>query len=144
MPRRSVAKNPVVLIVEDEPLVRELEADILIGAGFRLIESKTADEAFEILRRGAEVQVVFTDVDMPGSIDGFEFARLVHQGWPEVAIVVSSGKMRPGPADLPQNAIFVPKPYRPAQLVEKIREALGLRTRDRSSRGPGAAAEPAD
>lgn len=141
MPRRSVAKNPVVLIVEDEPLVRELEADILVGAGFRLIEAKTADEAFELLRRGAEVQAIFTDVDMPGSIDGFEFARLVHQGWPDVAIVVTSGKMRPGPRDLPPNASFVPKPYRPAQLVERIREALGLHTRDRAA-GASAAKPP--
>jgi CheY-like chemotaxis protein len=137
MPRRSVAKNPVVLIVEDEPLVRELEADILVGAGFRLLEAKTADEAFELLRRGAEVQVVFTDVDMPGSINGFEFARLVHQGWPEIPIVVSSGKMRPGGRDLPPNAIFIAKPYRPAELVERIREALGLNTRDRAA-GPAA------
>ena len=144
MPRRSVAKNPVILIVEDEPLVRELEADILVGAGFRLLEAKTADEAFELLRRGAEVHAVFTDVDMPGSIDGFEFARLVHQGWPDVAIVVSSGKMRPGRGDLPEDAIFIAKPYRPAQLVERVRDALGLRTRDRASGRAGAKAEPAD
>ncbi len=95
MPRRSIAKSPVVLIVEDEALVRELEADIILGAGFRLLQASTADEAFALLRRGTEVHLVFTDVDMPGSIDGFEFARLVRQGWPEVAILVSSGKLRP-------------------------------------------------
>ena len=130
MPRRSVPKNPLILIVEDEPLVRELEADILLGGGFRLLEATTADEAFEILRRGADVELIFTDVDMPGSINGFEFARLVHQGWPDVAILVSSGKMRPGPGDLPEGAKFIPKPYRPAQLVREIRDALGMRTRD--------------
>lgn len=131
MPRRSVAKNPVVLVVEDEPLVRTLEADILLGGGFRLLEAATADEAFELLRSGAEVHLVFTDVDMPGSIDGFEFARLVRQGWPEVAILVSSGKMRPAPGDLPPNAGFIAKPYRPAELVQRVRDALGLQTRER-------------
>ena len=126
-----------ILIVEDEPLVRELEADILLGGGFRLLEAATADEAFEILRGGAEVQLIFTDVDMPGSINGFEFARLVQQGWPEVAILVSSGKMRPGPGDLPERAKFIPKPYRPAQLVQEIRDALGMRTRENEPRRPG-------
>jgi two-component system, response regulator PdtaR len=131
MPRRSIAKNPVVLVVEDEPLVRELEADIILGGGFRLLEAATADEAFELLRSGAEVHMVFTDVDMPGSINGFEFARLVRQGWPEVAILVASGKMRPGPGDLPAGAEFIAKPYRPAELVQRIRDGLGLRSRER-------------
>ena len=134
MPRRSIAKNPVVLIVEDEALVRELEADIILGAGFRLLQASTADEAFALLRRGTEVHLVFTDVDMPGSIDGFEFARLVRQGWPEVAILVSSGKTRPAPGDLPERAHFIAKPYRPAQLVQQVRDALGLRTRAQEPR----------
>lgn len=127
MKRRSALQSPVVLLVEDEPLVRELDIDVLQEAGFRVLEARTADEAFEFLKRRPDVGVVFTDVDMPGSLNGFEFARLVHQGWPAIPILVTSGKMYPNPGDLPENAVFLAKPFRPdalaAQLHQLIREA---------------------
>ena len=124
MKRRSILQSPVVLLVEDEPLVRELEIDVLQDAGFRVIEARTADEAFDMLRGRPDVRIVFTDVDMPGSINGFEFARLVHQGWPEVAILVSSGKMQPKEGDLPDGAAFIAKPYRPDALVEQLQKLV--------------------
>jgi CheY-like chemotaxis protein len=67
---------------------------------------------------------VFTDVDMPGSLNGFEFSRLVRQGWPEVAILVSSGKMAPQAGDLPEGAAFIAKPYRPDDLVEQLQKLV--------------------
>ena len=125
MKRRRTPGRPVVLIVEDEPLVRSLEVDILQEAGFRVIEAKNADEAFELLKRRPDVKVVFTDVDMPGSIDGFEFARLVAQGWPEVGVVVTSGKTAPGPGDMPEGAAFMRKPYRSDDVVRQVRRMVG-------------------
>jgi two-component system, response regulator PdtaR len=122
--RRSILQTPVVLLVEDEPLVRELEIDVLQDAGFRVLEARTADEAFDMLRGRPDVRIVFTDVDMPGSLNGFEFARLVHQGWPEVAILVSSGKMQPTEGDLPEGAAFIAKPYRPDVLVEQLQKLV--------------------
>ena len=124
MKRRSILQAPVVLLVEDEPLVREFEIDVLQDAGFRVLEARTADEAFDMLRGRPDVRIVFTDVDMPGSLNGFEFSRLVHQGWPEVAILVSSGKMAPNDGDLPEGAAFIAKPYRPDELVEQLHKLV--------------------
>src|SRR5215217_2723216 len=108
--------KPVVLVVEDELLVRILQVDILRQAGFRVAEAQDADEAFETLRRRVDVSVVLTDVDMPGSLNAFEFARLINQGWPELGVLVISGKTAPGPRDLPEGVACVPKPIRPATL----------------------------
>ena len=74
--------------------------------------------------RRPEMIAVLTDVDMPGSLNGFEFAQLVKQGWPELAVLVISGKMEPGPGDLPRGVAFVQKSIRPAALVEHIRALL--------------------
>jgi CheY-like chemotaxis protein len=116
--------RPVVLLVEDEPLVRTLQVDILRDADFWVLEAQDADEAFETLKRRPDVRAVLTDVDMPGSLDGFEFARLVHQGWPQVGVLVISGKTAPEPGDLPPSALFAAKPIRPAALVEMLRSVM--------------------
>jgi CheY-like chemotaxis protein len=120
MTRFSYPSRPLILVVEDEPLVRDLNLDILQEAGFRIIDAADADQAFEILKRRPDVSVVLTDVDMPGSINGFEFARLVAQGWPEVKLLVVSGKMRPEPGDLPEGSTFIAKPYRADDLVSEL------------------------
>jgi CheY-like chemotaxis protein len=123
-PRAPILNQPVVLLVEDEPLVRLTQVDILREAGFWVLEAEDADEAFETLRQRQDVNVVLTDVDMPGSIDGFEFARLVAQGWPEVGVMVISGKALPDEGDLPPSAVFVPKPVYPDVLVEHLNSLL--------------------
>ena len=103
----TVPSRPVVLVVEDEFLVRVVKVDILRDAGLRVLEAQDADEALDMLRRRPEIIAVLTDVDMPGSLNGFEFAQLVKQGWPELAVLVISGKS-----------------IRPAALVEHIRALL--------------------
>jgi CheY-like chemotaxis protein len=123
-PRGQAPARPVVLLVEDEPLVRTIQVEILREAGFWVVEAGDADEAFEALRRRPEIRVVVTDVDMPGSLDGFEFARLVSQGWPAAGILVISGKTEPYAGDMPPRAIFAAKPVRPAALVNRIRQFL--------------------
>jgi CheY-like chemotaxis protein len=123
-PRAPILSRPVILLVEDEPLVRTLQVDILRDSGFWVVEAQDADEAFEILKGRPDVKAVLTDVDMPGSIDGFEFARLVAQGWPDVAILVISGKTAPGPRDLPPSASFLAKPVRPAPLIEELKRVM--------------------
>src|SRR5215218_9781097 len=100
-PLAELAGKPVILVVEVELLVRIVQVDILREAGFRVAEAQDADEAFDMLRRRPEIAAVLTDVDMPGSLNGFEFARLVKQGWPEVGVLTISGKDAPcagGPA----------------------------------------------
>src|SRR3712207_3512208 len=123
-PRGPRLNQPVVLLVEDEPLVRTVQVDILREAEFWVLEAQDADEAFEILKRRPDVRAVLTDVDMPGSLDGFEFARLVEQGWPEVGVLVISGKTRPSPGDLPPKGGFLPKPYDSNTLVNALRQVF--------------------
>jgi CheY-like chemotaxis protein len=123
-PRGEILNRPVILLVEDEALVRAVQVDILREAEFWVIEAENADEAFEILKQRRDIKAVLTDVDMPGSLDGFEFARLVRQGWPEVGVLVISGKTTPGPGDLPRGATFVSKPVRPAALVARIEQVM--------------------
>src|SRR3712207_3840488 len=135
-PRAPILSRPVLLLVEDEPLVRTLQVDILRDAGFWVVEAQDADEAFEVLKRRSDVKAVLTDVDMPGSIDGFEFARLVAQGWPDVGILVISGKAAPGPHDLPGSASFIAKPVRPAPLVEELRRVMDSRAMEKSAQLP--------
>jgi two-component system, response regulator PdtaR len=115
----------VVLLVEDEPLVRMTAADELDDAGFRVLEAKNADEALVVLEaHSAEVQVLFTDVNMPGSMDGMALAERVYQRWPHVLLLISSGYARPHPDEIPDHGRFEPKPYRGETLVRHITEMM--------------------
>ncbi|HZW47788.1 MAG TPA: response regulator [Microvirga sp.] len=127
-PRREILNRPVVLLVEDELLVRLTQVEILREAEFWVVEAQDADEAFDLLKKRADINVVLTDVNMPGSIDGFEFARLVRQGWPDVGVLVISGKVAPKPGDLPEGTHFLQKPIRPDALVNALKQAMIPRT----------------
>lgn len=108
-----------ILIVEDDVLVRMIAGDILTDAGFCVYEAHDAQEAMDLLEARTDVRVVFTDWNMPGDIDGMELARLVRKHWPEISVIVTSGKMRP-PGELPAQVQFLTKPYRPLALIEKV------------------------
>jgi CheY-like chemotaxis protein len=113
----------VVLLVEDEPLVRMTAADELEDAGFQVLEAANADVALAVLEaRSEEVQVLFTDIDMPGSMDGLQLAEDVHARWPHIALLISSGYHRPHPDTLPDHGQFIPKPYCASRLVQHIHE----------------------
>jgi CheY-like chemotaxis protein len=126
MGRHAIDDPPVVLLVEDEPLVRMTAVDGLEEAGFHVLEAPNADIALGVLEAHAdEVQVLFTDVHMPGSMDGMELAEQVHARWPHVRLLISSGYARPGMNEIPDDGRFVPKPYRPATIVRQINEMMG-------------------
>ncbi|AWN44053.1 response regulator [Methylobacterium durans] len=123
----STVNRPVaILVVEDEVMVRMIATDILADEGFRVIEARDAEEALTLLEARTDVRVVFTDCNMPGEIDGVGLAHLVHQRWPEIGIIVTSGRVRPAPGDLPKDARFLAKPYRRSTLLDELRELLGL------------------
>ncbi|WP_201865252.1 response regulator [Microvirga soli] len=123
-PSESI-RPTVVLLVEDEPLVRMTAADELDDAGFRVLEAKNADEALVVLEAHSdEVQVLFTDVNMPGSMDGMALAERVYQRWPHVLLLISSGYARPHPDEIPDHGRFLPKPYRGETLVRHITEMM--------------------
>lgn len=111
----------VVLVVEDEPLVRALAVDALEDAGYDVIEAPSADYALLVLSRRPDVRVVFTDVDMPGRLNGFELARFVEDHHHRVRVIVGSGVSRPRPGDISPTALFLAKPYAPMALVEAVR-----------------------
>ena len=113
----------VILVVEDEPLVRILIADFLDEAGFKVLEAAHADEAVAILTARPDVQAVITDIEMPkGSMNGLELARVVQERWPGVGVVISSGRERPGPDDLSERVAFLAKPYLPDTVITVIRQ----------------------
>jgi DNA-binding NtrC family response regulator len=116
--------SPTVLIVEDETLVRMHGTDILEDAGFAVIEAADADEAVAILTADDRVHLLFSDVDMPGSMDGLGLAHLVHDRWPHIRVLLTSGHHRIGSDRLPAAGQFMPKPWMQHALVEKIRGLL--------------------
>jgi CheY-like chemotaxis protein len=115
-------RRPVVLVVEDEFLLRMDAADVIAAAGFEVIEAVNADEAIEILESRSDITVVFTDIQMPGSMDGLKLARAVRGRWPPIKIIATSGLLNVGQVDLPEGGRFLPKPYSPAQVTGVLRE----------------------
>ena len=111
-----------ILVVEDEPLIRMHGVDILEDAGFAVIEAGDADEALDILLTGTPVQLVFSDVDMPGSMDGLEFAWAVHRRWPCMHLLLTSGHHRLEKAQMPEAGLFLPKPWNSESLADVVRD----------------------
>jgi CheY-like chemotaxis protein len=122
----SAFKRPVVLIVEDEFLLRMDAADMIAGAGFEVVEAATADQAIGILEARTDITVVFTDIQMPGSMDGLKLAQAVRGRWPPIKIVTTSGRVRVDPQDLPEGGRFLPKPYSSLQVTGMLRELTGI------------------
>lgn len=117
-------ETPTILVVEDEALVRMIGADMIEDAGFHVLEAASADEAIQILENATDVKLIFTDVDMPGSMDGIALVKLVHERWPDVRLVLTSGHRSILRQDLPDDGRFVPKPYTQAKVIEQIRDLL--------------------
>src|SRR5512141_808736 len=116
------SKRPVVLVVEDEFLLRMDAVDMIGNAGFEVVEAANADQAIEILEARRDITVVFTDIQMPGSMDGLRLARAVRGRWPPIKIVATSGHSNVRQADLPDGGRFLRKPYSPVQITGLLRE----------------------
>jgi CheY-like chemotaxis protein len=110
-----------VLVVEDEPLVRAVAVEALEAEGFEVIEAPSADYAVTLLQSRDDVDVVFTDVAMPGTLNGFDLARLVRRTYPHINLLVCSGALPPGFSGEAPEARFVRKPYRVAEIAPIIR-----------------------
>jgi two-component system, response regulator PdtaR len=112
--------QPLVLIVEDDVLARMGASDMFLDAGYRVIEAEHADEALRFFETGEDIAVLFTDVTMPGSINGSDLARQVAKQWPMVGIIMVSGHRRPD--KLPSSIRFHDKPYEPTAVLRQARE----------------------
>lgn len=118
-------RTQVVLIVEDEFLIRMHAVDMVAAAGFEVVEAWNADEAIEILESRCDITLVFTDVQMPGSMDGLKLVRTVRGRWPPIKIIATSGHLNVRETDLPEGGRFLPKPYSPVQVTGVLRELMG-------------------
>ena len=114
----------VILVAEDEDLVRLIATDILEECGFSVIEAENAEEALTVLEARPDVRLLFTDINMPGALNGIELARQVHDRWPHVLLVLTSGQRAPRRADIPDEGRFLAKPYAAEQLVGQVEELL--------------------
>lgn len=115
----------IVLVVEDEPLLRMTAVAIVENAGFEAIEAANADEAIKLLEIRDDIRLVFTDIDMPpGSMNGLKLAAAVHDRWPPIAIIVASGHRVPMTSDMPEGTVFFPKPYPEEALIATMRQML--------------------
>lgn len=117
----------VVLVVEDEVMIREFVADDLQEAGYQVLTASNAKAAVDILQARQDIRLVFTDVNMPGAMDGLQLAACVRDKWPRTHIVVTSGKC--WPADKLAGAVFVPKPYAVSNIIDIIDSFPGMRGR---------------
>ena len=111
-------KHTVVLLVEDEPLIRFVSSESLKETGFEVIEAADADEALSVLKSRGDVGLLFTDVNMPGSLDGMALAELVHQQWPSIKLVVTSGRGITEP--VPDDGRFLGKPYELKAMTDLV------------------------
>ncbi|HLV85090.1 MAG TPA: response regulator [Devosia sp.] len=118
--------NTVVLVVEDEALVRLDVISQIEDEGFTVIEAANADAAIRILETNPDVTILFTDIDMPGSMDGLKLSAAVRDRWPPVKIVVTSGHRMVEITDLPDGSVFHAKPYRHDEVVASFRELTAL------------------
>jgi two-component system, response regulator PdtaR len=117
--------RPVVLIVEDEFLIRLATAEAIREAGFEVVEAADADAAIVILEGRADIQVVFTDIHMPGSMDGAKLAHAIKNRWPPVRIIATSGRVAIETLDLPVGTVLFTKPYNPEHIARTLHGLTG-------------------
>jgi CheY-like chemotaxis protein len=118
----SAAKRPVILVVEDDMLIRMDAAQMIAAGEFDVIEVGNADEAIGVLETRLDIAVVFTDIQMPGSMDGLRLAAAVRDRWPPIKIIATSGRVLIDCDELPDGGRFLSKPYSPAQILKALRE----------------------
>ena len=122
-PENNALKN--VLVVEDEMVLRIRAVDIVEDAGFTAVEAVNADEALSILESRSDISLLFSDIQMPGSIDGLKLAHAVHQRWPHIKIVLVSGQVKLADNDKPSNSRFFGKPIDVKQMIAELQGMIG-------------------
>jgi two-component system, response regulator PdtaR len=120
--------GPTVLVVEDDAVIRHAAVELIAEAGYAVREARNGNEAIRMLdaiqEAGETVCVVVTDIDMPLGIDGIKLAACIDRRWPDIGIVITSGKVRPAPGDVPTDGLFIRKPYTEEGLIAAIRSVM--------------------
>ena len=123
-----IQDGPAVLVVEDQTIILLSALDLVSGAGFEAVGAKSADEAIRILEARPDIRLVFTDVEMPGTMDGLKLAHYVRDRWPPIHLIVVSGKAIMDESRLPANTRFFSKPYNDNSIVEELTKLLAANT----------------
>jgi CheY-like chemotaxis protein len=111
----------IVLVVEDDAILRLMAVDVVEATGFEAIEASNADEAVRILESRNDIRIVFADIHMPGSMDGIKLAACIRDRWPPLEIILTSGHLPAKDVTLPARGLFFPKPYNPHAVSEAMR-----------------------
>jgi CheY-like chemotaxis protein len=122
---RAGTHRSVVLVVEDEFLIRMNAVQMIEDAGFVVVEAANSAEAIAILEFRLDITVVFTDIQMPGSMDGLKLAAAIRGRWPPIHIIATSGLVNVRSVDLPDGGRFLAKPYSRSQIVGALRDLTG-------------------
>ena len=115
----------VVLVVEDEMLLRMRAVDMVEDAGYTSVEAVDADQAVAILESRSDIALLFTDIQMPGSMDGLGLARSVHERWPPIKIIMVSGQLKLASIDIPAASRFFGKPLEAGEMIAEMRSMIG-------------------
>jgi CheY-like chemotaxis protein len=115
----------VVLIVEDEMLLRMRAVDMVEDAGYTSVEAVDADEAVVILESRSDIALLLTDIQMPGSMDGLKLAHMVHKRWPPIKIILVSGQLKLGTIDIPADSRFFGKPLEAGEMIAQMQKMIG-------------------
>jgi CheY-like chemotaxis protein len=110
----------VILVAEDDELLRVYASELLEDHGYSVLEAENAERALAILNQRSDVRLVFTDVQMPGAYDGMDLSRQVHERWPHVRLIITSGRERPARSEIPNDGRFLAKPYRADELLKQV------------------------
>jgi len=120
----SLKRQPTVLVVEDEGLVRLDAVETLRDAGYAVVEAANAEQALAVVAGGGTVDVLFTDINMPGRMDGLELARRVNRLEPHIHVLLTSGKVSPERGEIPNHGLFIAKPYSPEAITRVVGRML--------------------
>jgi CheY-like chemotaxis protein len=115
----------VVLIVEDEMMIRMRAVDMVEDAGYTPVEALDADDAVAILESRSDIALMCTDIQMPGSMDGLGLAHVVHKRWPLIKIIVVSGQLNPPSSGVPSCSKFFGKPLEAGQMIAEMHSMIG-------------------
>ena len=118
-------KKKVILVVEDEAIIRMGTVQILEDAGYAVVEAWNADVAIEILEGRNDIRAVFTDIKMPGSLCGLRLVKAIQDRWPPILLIVASGLKVPAEDEFPRMARFIRKPYAPKQVLKVLDDLFG-------------------
>ena len=120
--RKNPSSRPHVLVVEDEFFSRLHAVNLVEAAGYKAIEASNADEAIAILESRKDIRIVFTDIDMPGSMDGLKLARAVRDRWPPIELILTSGHFDVPEDKIPERGLFFSKPYGDREIVSALQK----------------------